>query len=219
MEDNMNQEPETHESYGIISISRVSSQPPVNLFGSSIRHGHYITLKISTARKRRDFQKDRYNSVERLIEVDLSATQFANVITSFNVGDGVPCTLNYVKGDKGYHREKCPEINFKQQATKELKEEMADLGKRLDNLKKDSVEILNGKGAIKVADRKKLLEDLRMIDQEIRSNIPYVHECFNESVETTITEAKGEIDATFQTIRERLGDSAIKIEVPMLESN
>ena len=98
---------------------------------------------------------------------------------------------------------------------------MSDLSTRLDELKKDSEEILTRKEPIKAADRKKLLDDLRMLEQEIRSNIPFVHECFNKSVDKTVTEAKGEIDATFQTVRERLGDAAIagKIEVPMLESN
>jgi len=226
MEDNMNQEPESHESYGMVGFSRVSTTPPINLFGSSIKHGNLITLKISTARKYREYQKDRYMANESVVEVEMSATQFAEAITSFNVGQGVPCTLRYVNGDKwdkekrGY-REPCPEINFRKQATNELKKEMSDLSTRLDELKKDSEEILTRKEPIKAADRKKLLDDLRMLEQEIRSNIPFVHECFNKSVDKTVTEAKGEIEATFQTVRERLGDAAIagKIEVPMLESN
>jgi len=226
MEDNMNQEPETHESYGMVGFSRVSTHPPTNLFGSSIKHGNLIALRISTARKYREYQKDRYMADERVIEVELSATQFAEAITSFNVGQGVPCTLRYVRGDeynkeKREFRERCPEINFKQQATNELKKEMSDLGAKLDLLKKDSEEILTRKEPIKVADKKKLLEDLRQIDMELRSNIPFIHECFNESVDKTVTEAKGEIEATFQTVRERLGDAAIagKIEVPMLEES
>jgi len=221
-------EAESHESYGMVGFSRVSCNPPMNLFGSSIKHGNIISMKVHVAEKQRDYQQDRYSARDTLIEIEMSATQFSEAITSFNVGDGVPCTLKYVKGDeikdgedgkRSIYREPCPETNFRQQATSELKEEMAELGKRLDELKKDSQIILNHKGAIKVSDRKKLLGDLNMIDQEIRSNIPFVHKCFNESVEKTVTDAKGEIDATFQTVRERLGDAAIaeQIQVPMLE--
>ena len=223
------QEPEKHESYGMLKISRVTSNPPKNLFGSSIRHGHYITLAICEGEKRRDFQKDWYSTRKQLIEVEMSATQFADAITSLNVGEGVPCTIHYVESDKDPEsakvrfREKCPEVNFKQLATKELKEEMGDLAKLLATLKKDAEEILNSKGTIKASEKKKLLADLRRIEQELSSNLPFVHECFNESVERTVVEAKGEIDATYQGMRERLGDEAIKhlnssvIEVPMLE--
>lgn len=225
-ENGIDSEPETHESYGLLGLSRVSCNPAMSLFGSSIKHGNLIELRIKTGRKYRGYQSDRYSGHKTLCRVLLSPTQFAEAITSFNVGDGVPCTVEQVKGDEWDEtnrrfRERCPEVNMRQRANSELKEEMAELGTRVDRLSRDAKEILNGKGTLKKADRARLLNDLASITQEIKSNIPFVHECFNESVDKTVTEAKGEIDATYQTLRERLGDKMISaglIEVPMLES-
>jgi len=218
-------EPETHESYGVIGFSRQTCSPAQSLFGSSIKHGNMIELKIMSGKKYRGYQSDRYSGGKTLCRVILSPTQFAEAITSFNIGDGVPCTVEEVNGDVWNNqtrrfREKCPEVNMRQRANSELKEEMSELGKRVDRLSEDAKEILNSKATLKKADREKLLNDLSSIVQEIRSNIPFVHDCFSESVDKTVTEAKGEIDATYQTLRERLGDKMINaglIEVPMLE--
>jgi len=222
--DHINQEPERHESYGMLSISRMTSTPAKPIFGSSIRHSNIISLKILKGRKYRNFQKDRYMGDGTICEIWLSPTQFAEAITSFNIGDGVPCNIQHVKGDKWdeekrQYREPCPEVNFRKQANDELQDEMSELGDRVNKLSADAKEILNQKGSLKVADKKKLLNDLTALVQEIESNIPFVHTCFNHSVNKTVTEAKGEIDATLQTMRERLGDKVLagEIEVPMLE--
>ena len=223
----LDQEPETHESYGVMQISRVSVSPPTNLFGSSIRHSNMISLKISEGKKYRDYQADRYMDGETLIEVAMSATQFADAITSLNVGCGTPVTLSYVKGDQWNektrrHREPCPEVNIRKLANQELKNEMACLGERVDELTKDAKEILERKGTtIKSDEKKKLLQDLMFVAQEIKSNIPFAHDCFNRSVNKTVIEAKGEIDSTLQAMREKLGDKVLagqgQIEIPMLE--
>jgi len=221
--DVLNQEPETHESYGMVSFSRISSSPAQALFGSSVKHGNIISMKVHKGRKYRDFQSDRYSSDGTLCEVFMSQTQFAEAITSFNIGDGVPCTLKMVTGDewdaeKRGFREDCPEVNFRKQTTEELNEELSELGDRVEAMAGDVKEILSAKGQVKASDKKKLLDGLESVLQEVRSNIPFVHQCFNRSVNKAVTEAKGEIDATYQAMREKLGDRVIegKVELPSL---
>ena len=217
---------EKHESYGVLGFSRVSSHPAIPLFGSSIKHGSYITLRIKEADITRDFQRDWIYGGKDLIEVHMSATQFADALTSMNVGDGVPVTISYVKGDvwdkdKRQFRNSPPETEFKKRAQNELKEEMSQLADRLESLSKSAKEILEGKGPIKAGDKKTIINSIDGLIQEVKSNIPFAHQCFAESVERTVTEAKGEIDATYQTIRERLGDKALlehKLEVPLLDA-
>lgn len=215
----VDQEPKSHESYGMLQLSRVTCQPPQALYGSSIRHGNMISLTISEGEKRRDYQKDYYASRKTLIQVDMSVTQFAEAITCMNVGEGVPVTIRRVIGDEK-QREDCPEVNFKKLANEELKEEMAHLADNLAKLAKDSREILGSKGPIKASDKKKLLTDLMFLEQEVRSNITFAHECFTEAVDKTVNQAKGEVDACYQTLRERLGDKMIAagvMEVPLLD--
>ena len=145
--DHLNQEPETHESYGMVQFSRMSCSPASPLFGSSVRHSNLICLRINKARKYRDFQQDRYMSDGTVCEVWMSPTQFAEAITAFNVGDGVPATLRMVQGDefdseKRQYREPSPEVNFRKQVNEELNEELSELSDRIESLASNAKEIL-----------------------------------------------------------------------------
>src|SRR6185312_8767541 len=90
---------EEHESYGVVGFNRVTGNPG-SLFGSSINHSNFIRLRISRAAREWHLSTYWYRDREQLIELDLSAAQFADLITSMNVGVGVPCTLRYVGTDR-----------------------------------------------------------------------------------------------------------------------
>lgn len=216
MRNHLDQKHETHESYGILSLSRVTGTPR-HLFGSTIKHGDTIVLKISECEVSREFQKSRYMDNKTFIEVEMSASQYAEAITTMNAGCGVPVTLRRVNGKQ---IQDPPIVDFKERAKSELRSEMGELAERINELSKDAKEILGRKGTpIKADERKKILHDITMLVQEVRSNIPFAHECFEESVEETVTEAKATLDAFLTSMRERLGQAVIdgKIEVPMLE--
>ena len=218
---------ETHESYGILSLSRVSCSQGQNLFGSSVRPHNIVTLKISTAKRQREFQKDWIHDDKTLIEVEMSPAQFAEAITTMNVGCGTPVTLKYVTGDKSNHRSGCPDENFRRVMQTELKEEMAILGKKLAKLTATTKELLKGSGALKKADREQILNDIDQLEMEVNSNIPFVHECFNEAIDKTMTAAKSELDAVVSHVKMSLGEKAIAelkygnggiaVDVPMIE--
>jgi hypothetical protein len=211
-----NETPETHESYGLLSLSRVTGTPRA-LFGSTIQHGDTIQLSISKGELTRSYQQNRYMDREELIEVEMSAAQFAEAITTLNVGCGVPVTLRRVAGKQIAEP---PSVDFKERAKNELKEEMGELAKRIDTLAKDAKEILERKGApIKAEEKKKILDDLYALVTEVRSNIPFAHECFQGAVDETVVHAKAEVDACLTTMRERLGQQVLdgKISVPLLD--
>lgn len=212
----LDSEQETHESHGILSFSRIQGTPR-HLFGSTIRHSNTIILRISKCHSYRDFQKSRYHNGEQLIEVEMSPSQYAEALTTMNVGCGVPVTLRRVAGKA---MEEPPAVDFKERAKSELKSEMSELARLVETLSKDAKEILSRKGApIKADEREKLLKDLTFLVQEVRSNIPFAHECFEEAVEETVTEAKATLDAFTTAVKEKLGQAVIenKIEVPLLE--
>lgn len=208
---------ETHESYGLVKFSRTSGTPR-SLFGSTIKHSDTIRLTISEGKVHRDFQKNYYMDGKELIEVEMSSAQFAELITTLNCGSGVPATLIHHGGKKMADP---PEVDFKERAKTELKEEMKVLGERIEELAKDAKEILTRKGApIKADEKAKILQDLMLIVQEVKSNIPFAHECFQGAVDETVVEAKAEIDNCMTTMRERLGQAVLdnKIQIPLLES-
>jgi hypothetical protein len=214
--DFVNQVPETHESYGLISISRTQGSSR-SLFGSNIKHSDTIRLTISEAGVYRDYQQNRYHPNKELIEVEMSSSQFAEAMTSLNVGTGVPVTLRYVTGTR---KEDPPDIDFKARAKNELQEEMKELAEKIETLSKDANDILSGTGAIKASDKKKMLQDIMFLVQEVRSNIPFAHECFQRSVNETVVQAKAEVDNCLTIMKEKLGDKYIQgqIQVPMLDA-
>jgi len=209
-------EPEVHPSYGVMGFSRTTGTPRP-LFGSSIKHDQTITLRISHGKLYRDFQKNRYMDGNQIIEVEMSSAQFAEAITTLNIGSGVPVTLRFIAGTGDI--ENPPEVNFRERAKNELKAEMGELAERINELAKDTKEILESKGTITAAGKKKLLQDLEFLVQEVRGNIPFAHECFQEAVEETVVDAKAEIDATLMAYKEQLADKVIEsgLDKPLLK--
>lgn len=214
-------EQEKHESYGLLSLSRVSSSQGVPLFASSVRPHNTIRLTISTAKRERSYNRDWIHNEKTLIEVEMSPAQFAEAITTLNIGVGTPVTLRYVAGKK---MQECPDMDFRVVTQNELKEEMSELGQKIRKLTQDTKELLKGSGALRKADREKILADIDQLEIEVNSNIPFVHQCFNEAVAKTISEAKSELDATVSHIKTSLGEKALAqlqhdggVSVPLLE--
>lgn len=212
----LDEKPETHESFGLLQFNR-SSGTPRPLFGSTIKHGETITLTISEGKVYRNFQSNRYMPGKEFIEVEMSASQFAEAITTMNVSSGVPVTLRHVNGTQ---RIDPPSVDFKERAKNELKEEMGELAERIEELSKDAKEILTRKGSpIKADEKDKILKDLMFLVQEVRDNIPFAHECFQEAIEETVTQAKAEVDNCMTAMREKLGQAVLdnKIQIPALD--
>lgn len=107
-----------HPSYGLLSFSRMSGGT-TNLFGSSIQHKDTIKLCISECDVKRDLSTDWYHDNGRIIEVEMSYSQFAEAITSMNMGNGVPVTIRWVRGEGRI--EPCPFTDKKQQFEEEFK--------------------------------------------------------------------------------------------------
>lgn len=186
--------PETHESYALVSFSRTSCNGEgATLFGSSIKHNNTIRLRICKAELRRNLNSDNYYGGERLIEVEMSPTQFAEAITSMNCGDGVPCTLNQL-GRQSMERPKGEAK--REQFVGEFKESTDKVASQLDELA-EFANRLNDKPTVTKGERAELLERIRMVRQKIESDLPFVATQFNKQVSKTVHEAKGEIEAHF----------------------
>ena len=200
----MDREIKTHESYGLASFSR-RSDGEINLFGSSIKHSNTIALKISRAEVDRHLEQDWFHGRKELIEVEMSQTQFADLITSMNMGDGVPVTIKYVNGQR---MEPCPHENKRQQHAKEFNERMQNLSSKLDGMTKDFFTMIEKRLPKKDQDDAKSM--LNSLITEIRSNIPFYEKQFQRQMDKTISQAKGEIEAFVQNRIVTAGIVALK---------
>lgn len=200
-------EKKTHESFGLLSFSRITGGNE-NLFGSSIKHNEKIQIEIKPASVSRHLNRDWYSSNGKTyIQAEMSYSQFAEAISSMNMGEGVPITFSRING-KGIDR---PEIeNKRMQFENEFKKSMENLTERLGKLTETAEDILTNKKTISKGDRDTILNDLKMLHQQVYSNLPFVQSSFNEQMDKTVSEAKGEIEAfTMRKVNE-LGISSLQ---------
>jgi len=205
---------EDHESYGMIGISRVTGTPR-RLFGSSISHSNTIILTIKTGEKDRHLNRNWFFGNKQIVSIEMSAIQFSEMITSLNMGDGVPCTLR----DIGDGRIEDPPATDDAILTRsEFKEKLLSIADTYAGSINDAKKILLKKGSIKVKDREKAWDIISAIYQSIRSTLPFINESFNKSVERTVLEAKGEIESFVENKIRSTGIQSLRDEVPMIES-
>ena len=93
-------EMEKHPSWGMIGFCHTQGGER-QLFGSDVSNHNTIHLTIKHAKKHRELGRDWTMGADTICEVELSALQFAELLTNMNVGDGVPCTIRYPNND-GY---------------------------------------------------------------------------------------------------------------------
>lgn len=182
----------TNPSYGLISFNRIN-RAAKSLFGSSIKHENPIQMILYHASIERSVNKDWYYPRGRIVEIEMSQSQFADLITSFNNGNGTPCTIRFTERD-GYIPE-CDYVNKVEQFQKEFSNDLYDIRNDLDKSIIAINEILETRKTLRKIDKETILSILNNVKQTIGCNSDFVLNSFNEQMERTITEAKSEIEA------------------------
>jgi len=207
---------EKHPSFGMISVSRFSGGEQI-YFGSSIRHSGGITIAIHEAEVERNLSNDWFHhSRLPIVEIEMSYNQFAEMLTANMNTMGTPCTIKSIQGKQIEHPEF---VNKRLQFEDEFEERMIDIKRKLDNLILSSEQILQSKSNITQEQRKIILKEIRMIKQEIGSNVPFIQSQFNEALDKTVAEAKGDIEGFYESKIRNLGIKALQdqVKVPEIE--
>jgi hypothetical protein len=191
-----------HESFGMLQFSRLSSNKGQNLFGSSIEHSNTIAMRLCQGEVERGLNTDWYYAGRQYFEVEMSQTQFAEAISSMNQGSGVPVTIKHMMGKR---MESCPQVNKRQQFEQEFEQRMVNMARQFEAMSERAESILNGAKAPTKGEKQEILNAFTKVKQELASNIPYVNSCFNEQMDRTVLEAKGEVEALVQNTITRLG--------------
>lgn len=194
-----------HPSFANLYIGRSQCSGQKALFGSSIKHHDIITLKIFPAFIDRSLNVDRYFPETRpYIEIEMSQSQFAQAITSLNMGAGVPVTLRRLNDQ---YIEPCPFVDKREQFNDEFREDMNELTKKLTEATKHVERLIEEKKTFNKADKEQILSALRSVTSQLASSYPYMYSMFNEQMDKTVTEAKAEIESHLQA---RMEDMALK---------
>jgi hypothetical protein len=181
-----------HPSYGTVQISRVHSSANNEFFGSSITHQDFIALRINQASIQRNLHRDWIHAEENIVEVYMSQTQFAEAITSMNLGSGTPCTIHsvlrkLVEPDKFENKR----FEFEKEFDAQVKKVNTDSHKLMAEL---YARFADSKPLTK-KEREEICGQLRMLNQEIECNMPFIQKSFAEQMDRTVLESKGEAEA------------------------
>ncbi len=202
----MKEQYEQHPSYGNIQLGRRSSNPPKTLFGSAAKHNNYIVLSISTADLGRRYHEFTTYPRQKIIEIAMTEAQFAQFITSGNLGAGTPCTLSWTKETGSIPN--CPEQGMRERFDSEIKESLAGLREKVKQLKSIGDKFSDKKSLTK-EDKKELMGAIASLDTEISSNIPFIQEMFDEAMDKSLNQAVIEAEAHATALIQRIGLDAI----------
>ncbi len=197
-----------HPSFGMLSFSRVQGHNR-SVFGSSIGQTNTIRLEIHEAEEVRSLNRSSYHQRRKLIEIEMSPAQFVEAITTMNTS-GIPCTLLSVMGER---KDPCPSTSSREISQKEFEHRIQKVLGHAAKMAKLAEEKLKASGPLSKADRLEIAESLYIINQEIRSNIPFAQRSFDEEVTKSLKEAKAAIEETFMSAIHRLGSEALANEL------
>lgn len=184
-----------HPSYGTLLFNRAYGGK-IPLFGSSIEHSNVITMELRHADITRGLNRDDIFGNKPIAIVEMSYSQFAEAITAFGQGTGVPVTIRYTEKDGRIPS--CDFVSKREQFTGEFKEQTSKAMKKSEELIEEVAELFSSKKALTKTDKENILKKLNMLKSDIGSNIEFIADQFNEQMDKTVMEAKGEIESFCQ---------------------
>lgn len=206
----MNREKECHESYGMMQISRSQYSGNVSLFGSSIQHNNVIKLRISKGDVTRSLNTDHYHasllSEDTFVEVEMSYSQFAEAVTSLNMGSGVPVTIRQ-QGEQRFERPLF--IDKETQYKSEYLEKAERLLEEINDNQQVIETLLEQKKPLNKSEKDEILSSISQVQRTIASSMPFLQKCFMEQMDKISQESKAEVESFIQTKMNQIAISAI----------
>lgn len=142
-----------------------------------------------------------YFGRESLIELRMTNTQFAEMITSLNQGGGIPCTLEYVAGKGKIEQEKDKEykVDFhKRKMSENAKKVLERLNSQIEEVTK-SIQKLPKK------DQENLNVIFSSLKRDPNQNFPWYTQQFYETMENVAQDIKSNMETDLMHKLQRLG--------------
>lgn len=205
---------ESHPSYGMMGFFRTSSSGRgPRLFQSHTDNSTFIHLVIKQAEVAHDLGRDWVTGKEVVVDVALSASQFAELLTTMNVGDGVPCTITQI----GKNSIPNPPSSTSEAAKvrSNFRKEVRTQMEGLESLQEEIASILSKPNVLK-SDKEKISAKMAKLINLFSSTAPFMLDSFEESTEKIVSSGKAEFDAFLTHAVNKAGLEAIKNQAPTL---
>ena len=88
-----------HPCFGLARFSRIYGYSGF-MFGSDVQSENFIELTINHAeRVQGDYRVHYYDYGVPIVRLKMTQTQFAELLTNMNIGNGIPVTLETINGE------------------------------------------------------------------------------------------------------------------------
>lgn len=204
---------ESHPSFAVAIVNRVSSNPGAPMFQSDLLHQQYISLKIETATRSRDLNHDWVHPRDGLIEVRMSLSQWGALVSSMGIGSGVPVTLTW-KENGG----RIPEPPYEPRMQESLVEVDGAVEKLLADAQEsyevlaDAIENKKGVKAIREALR---THGFRL--SNAKGNARFAVKSLTSAAEKVVNHARADIEASILNAIQLTGGK-VSIESPKIRT-
>lgn len=211
----------THPAFGLVRVGRVNSSG-TNLFDSDIDHRELIELTFHTAAIEQDGYSNRITKGEDrspLLVARLSAAQWSAMVSSFGVGEGVPCTLSKIRDGKlvslpEIERTESMHERFSNDIAARVRKDVAGIENLVDQL---GALIATGKAGKR--DLRAIYESLSRAVINLPGNMAFGAELTQEAVDNIVSAGKAEVEAYVAGAAMRLGLEQIVESGPELNIN
>lgn len=173
---------ETHPAFGMVTVNRTTSSGGVSLFDSEITHQHFVSLRISTATRKRDLSRDWIHPRNPIIEIAMSETQWGALVSSVG-SSGVPVTLDWTREEGDL-----PDIPYEPRMQHNLAEIKNVAKKMFDGA-------MAALAAVELKPTKVNIRNLRIRMENSAPNVVFAAESLTEHVEAVVNKAKADIEA------------------------
>lgn len=197
-----------HPAFGQIVAYRVTGGA-TSLYGSDFEHNGYIAVEISHSELNRNLSRDWHFARGQVVRLAMSEAQWATFVSSFGVGGGVPCTLEYIGNEPVPMLP--PRASWKlyaEEAGEQFKDTIAELQAIRATVAEKMAKVPN-----KV--RAEIAGPIDRAISLVASSLPFVKKSFDEHVETSIEAAKLELNAYMTGALQRAGLDALRGEMPL----
>lgn len=205
----------TDKSYGMIQACKISGGDG-KFFGSDVSAYSYIEITLRQGSIKRELGHDWYSAEKDLITVKLTPIQWAEFLTTMNVGYGVPCTVTRVG---------CEHVPFKDvEKTKietmeeEIDAESEKLVDVLSSARSIVMELLASNKISKTVGKDLLFKIEGPLSKLREGNKSFYAERRKEEVAKMVTAAKAEVEAFITHKVYSTGIQALKGELPKLDT-
>jgi hypothetical protein len=198
-----------------VGFDRQTYSGSVSLFGSSVKNSNVISLQIHRTDLNRNLSQDWYHAESKpIIEVLMTPLQFSELLTTMNIGFGVPGTLVQHE-DERFDLPEYPSRaeQFKDEVADDLKtviDKMDKAGKVLEDMLDDPKPM----GKREKKELRDLVESYRKL---IENHLPFVMNQFSKQMAKTVTEARADVDAFVQDTIVKTGIAELKKQAPQIE--